>query len=55
MKKSTNAGLALENMHLKERIKELEDLLDEFADAPGCMHVPDWIVIKCEQALKGGK
>ena len=36
-----------------QRIKELEDLLDEFADAPGCMRVPDWVVLKCEQALKG--
>ena len=38
-----------------ERIKELEGLLKEFADSPQCMHVPNWVVIKCENALKGGK
>ena len=39
---------------LKERIEELGTILKEFADAPQCMHVPNWVVIKCEKALKGG-
>jgi len=46
--------IALEPRAAK-RIKELEGILKEFADAPQCMHVPNWVVIKCEQALKGSK
>jgi len=38
-----------------ERIKELEAIIKSFADAPQCMHVPNWVVIKCENALKGGE
>jgi len=37
---------------LHDRIQELEGVLKEFADSPQYMHVPNWVVIKCEQALK---
>ncbi len=36
-----------------EQIKELEDVLRKIAKSPQYRHVPAWVVIKCEQALKG--
>ena len=42
------------NKQQQKRIKELEAIIKSFADAPQCMHVPNWVVIKCENALKGG-
>ena len=36
-----------------KRIKKLETVLREIAKSPQYRHVPNWVVIKCEQALKG--
>ena len=36
-----------------ERIKELEKVLREIAKSPQYRHAPNWVVIKCEQSLKG--
>ena len=38
---------------LKERLEKLGAALKEIAKSPQYRHVPTWVVIKCEQALKG--
>ena len=38
-----------------KRTEELEDVLKEIAKSPQYRHVPNWVVIKCEQALKGSQ
>ncbi len=37
------------------RIEELESVLREIAKSPQYRHAPNWVVIKCVQALKDQK
>jgi len=43
--------LTAENKVNANRIEEFEKLLKIFINSPQSMRVPNWVVIKCEQAL----